>query len=205
MCVRFYIDRSNDELDDIVNKARHTKLADRFAIDCNPMSTEGEIRPADVVPVIAPNPFMVPSLYPMKWGYRNGDKGTLLFNARSESADSKPTFREDWARRRCIVPASYYFEWEHLTDAKGHKRTGAKYLIQPKGYSITWLCGLYHIVDGFPYFVILTREPGESVRMIHDRMPLILPKELIPKWTDPGTDPKQLLSHALTDMVTEKV
>ena len=38
---------------------------------------------------------------------------SLLLNARSETAAEKPAFREDWRRHRCIVPATYYFEWEH--------------------------------------------------------------------------------------------
>ncbi len=69
---------------------------------------------------------------------------------------------------------------------------------------MTWLCGLYRIEEGLPVFVVLTREPGESIRFIHDRMPLILPEHLIDAWIMPDGRPEELLSQTLTDMVFEK-
>ena len=120
-------------------------------------------------------------------------------------AGQKPTFCESWERRRCIVPASWYYEWEHLTGNDGRKRTGDKYLIQPKGSAMTWLCGLYRIENGLPVFVILTREPGEEIRFIHDRMPLIMPGGYVNEWIKPDVKPEELLSAAITEMVYEKV
>ena len=166
------------------------------------VKTYGEIRPTDVVPVIAPNWSGDRAVYPMKWGYSGK---TLLMNARTETAAEKPTFRDDWARHRCIVPASWYFEWEHLTGNDGKKRTGEKYMIQPKDSSMTWLCGLYRIENGMPVFVVLTREPGEEIRFIHDRMPLIMPDQLVNEWIRPDGKPEELLPYALTEMVFEKV
>jgi putative SOS response-associated peptidase YedK len=78
-------------------------------------------------------------------------------------------------------------------------------MIQPKGSAVTWLCGLYRIEEGLPVFVILTREPGEEIRFIHDRMPLIMPEHLIDEWIRPDTRPEDILGQALTDMVFEKV
>lgn len=126
-------------------------------------------------------------------------------NARTETAPEKATFRDAWASHRCIVPASWYFEWEHLIGKDGKKRTGDKYLIQPKGSPMTWLCGLYRIEDGLPVFVILTREPGEDIRFIHDRMPLILPGDCVNEWIRPDAKPEELVERALTEMVYEKI
>jgi putative SOS response-associated peptidase YedK len=70
---------------------------------------------------------------------------------------------------------------------------------------MTWLAGLYRIEDGFPVFTVLTREPTQELRRIHDRMPLILPKELIDQWITPDSAPEDIIKHALTDMITEKV
>lgn len=77
-------------------------------------------------------------------------------------------------------------------------------MIQPRGTAATWLCGLYRIEEGLPYFVILTREPGEEIRFIHDRMPLIMPEQLVNEWIRPDVKPEELLPYALTDMIFEK-
>ena len=78
-------------------------------------------------------------------------------------------------------------------------------MIQPNGSSMTWLAGLYRIEDSLPVFAVLTREPTDELRRIHDRMPLILPKERIDEWIDPRSNPEELLRFAMTAMVMEKV
>ena len=138
----------------------------------------------------------------MKWGFPGR---TLLMNARTETAPVKSTFKEAWASHRCIIPASWYYEWEHLTGNDGRKQTGAKYLIQPKGSDMTWLCGLYRIENGLPVFMVLTREPSDDIRFIHDRMPLIMPGDYVNDWIKPDVKPEELLDAALTNMVYEKV
>ena len=77
-------------------------------------------------------------------------------------------------------------------------------MLQPKGSTMTWLGGLYRIEEGLPVFVILTREPGEEIRIIHDRMPLILPEDAIDAWIRPDGDPEEVMKLALTDMMFEK-
>ena len=165
------------------------------------MKAYGEMRPTDVVPVIAPNRYGKRAVFPMKWGYSGK---TLLMNARVETVAEKPTFKEDWEKHRCIVPASWYFEWVHRLGNDGKKHTGDKYIIQPKGSTVTWLCGLYRIEEGLPHFVILTREPSEEIRFIHDRMPLIMPENLVNEWIRPDVKPEELLPYSLTVMVFEK-
>ena len=199
MCCRYWTDQS-PELRAIVEEMNRSPLVPKW-LETTGIVTYGEVRPTNVVPVIAPGRTGSRAVFPMKWGY---SERTLLMNARSETAASKPTFREDWQRHRCIVPASWYFEWEHLTGNDGRKKTGDKYMIQPKGSSLTWLCGLYRIENGLPVFVILTREPGEEIKFIHDRMPLIMPEDLVNEWIRPDADPDELLQHALTDMAFEK-
>ena len=199
------------------------------------LKTYGEIRPTDIVPVLAPDKGGNAAVYPMQWGFRlpagNGQragqakKGMLLVNARVETAAEKVTFRDAWASRRCIVPASWYFEWEHFTDESGRKKTGQKYAICAGSFpeeissaavsvpspseswkellktsSITWLCGLYRIENKVPVFVILTREPGQELSRIHDRMPLILPPHAALEWIRPQTKPEDLLQYSLTEM-----
>ena len=200
MCCRYWTEES-PELRAIVEEMNRSPLVRRWQ-NTTGVKSFGEMRPTDVVPVIAPNRAGARAVLPMKWGFSGK---SLLVNARSETAASKPTFKESWERRRCIVPASWYFEWEHLLSNEGKTRTGDKYMIQPKGSTMTWLCGLYRIEDGLPVFVVLTREPGEEIRFIHDRMPLILPERCIDDWIRPDTRPEELLGKALTDMAFEKV
>ena len=199
MCCRYWTDES-PELRPIVEEMNRSPLMRKWQ-DKAKVKSYGEIFPTDVVPVIAPNRSGLRTVYPMKWGYSGK---SLLMNARSETAAEKPTFRDDWARHRCIVPASWYFEWEHYPGSDGKKHTGDKYMIHPKDSAVTWLCGLYRIENGLPVFVILTREPGEALCFLHDRMPLIMPDELVTEWIRPDRKPEELLPGALTDMDFEK-
>ena len=164
--------------------------------------SQGEIRPTNVAPVIASNKNGNRTVFPMKWGFTGK---TLLINAKAETAAIKPTFREAWASHRCIVPASWYFEWEHLTANDGKKKTGDKFMLQPRGSAVTWLCGLYRIEEGLPCYVILTREPSDEIRFIHDRMPLILPENYVDEWIRPNANPAEIIQAAQTDILYERV
>ena len=199
MCARYWMEES-PELRPIVEEMNRSPLVQKWKKTTG-VKTCGEIRPTDVVPVIAPSRSGHRAVFPMKWGFSGK---SLLINARSETAGSKPTFKESWTRRRCIVPASWYYEWEHLHSSDSKPHIGSKYMIQPKDSTMTWLCGLYRIENGLPVFVILTREPSEEIRFIHDRMPLILPGQYIDPWIHPDTKPEEFLGDALTDMFFEK-
>lgn len=203
MCTRFYVEPDTEEFREIIAEAMSSPLARKFVHAGSAVLQSGEIRPTNVVPVIAPDRNGRQAVFPMKWGFQIPGK-SLLVNARCETAAEKPSFREAWERRRCVIPASWYYEWEHLTGTDGRKKTGDKYMIQPRGSQATWLCGLYRIEDGLPAFTVLTRDPAGGLRKIHDRMPLILPKERIADWIRPDAKPGELLQYALTDMVFEK-
>ena len=200
MCCRYWTAES-PELREIVEEMNRSALVERWQ-QVAPIATSGEIFPASVVPVIASNRAGIRSVFPMKWGFT---ARTTLLNARVETAAVKPLFRDAWAAHRCIVPASWYFEWSHTTNTNGRRHTGEKYRIQPRDSAMTWLCGLYRMENGLPVFVILTREADEGIRFIHDRMPLILPKNCVDAWIDPHTNPGQVAEAALTDMVYEVV
>ena len=199
MCCRYWADES-PKLRAIVEEMNRSPLVDKWHKTTG-IITSGEIRPTNVVPVIAPDRQGKRAVFPMKWGFSGK---SLLMNARSETAAVKPLFKDAWASHRCIVPASWYFEWEHLKLNDGKTKTGDKYMIQPRNSTMTWLAGLYRIENGLPVFVVLTREPAEELRFIHDRMPLILPEQLVDEWIRPGAKPEELVKEALTDMIFEK-
>ena len=195
MCCRYGMSQAL-EMREIAEQMNRSPLAKSWGV---PVLTSGEVRPTNVVPVVASNRSGLRSAFPMKWGFAGK---TLLINARAETASRLPTFRDAWASHRCAVPAECYFEWEHRA---GNRKAGQKYKIRPQGEGLTWLCGLYRLEDGLPSFVILTKEPAESIRFIHDRMPLILPQECIGDWIRPDANPTALLREAVEEMAFEQV
>ena len=203
MCTRFYVEPDNEEIREIIAEVQRSQLSDKFIKAGSAILTSGEIRPTHVVPVIAPGRSGRRAAFPMKWGFSIPGR-SLLVNARSETAGQKPTFKEAWEKHRCIISASWYYEWEHLIGNSGQKKTGDKYMIQPRGSAMTWLAGLYRIEDGLPVFTVLTKNPTEELKHIHDRMPVIFPKELIDEWIRPDTKPEDLMKYALSDMLFEK-
>ena len=153
MCCRYWTDES-PEIREIVEEMNKSLLLSKWHATTG-ITTYGEIRPTNVVPVIASNRSGAGSVFPMKWGFTSR---ALLMNARTETAPTKATFRDAWASHRCIVPASWYFEWEHITGNDGKKRTGDKYLIQPKGQR-----------DDLDVRAIQNREQYAGVRHPHTR------------------------------------
>ncbi|MCR5486966.1 MAG: SOS response-associated peptidase [Lachnospiraceae bacterium] len=205
MCYRFCIEKDDEGIQRIVSVAERSSLAERFMVKLSkPLVTSGDVRPTDVAAVIAPGRSKNRSVFPMKWGFTlKGSSGPLV-NARTETASGKPTFREAWASHRCVVPASFYYEWEHFRSPDGKVKTGNRYSIQPAGSTMAYLCGLYRFEGDWPVFTILTCAPPQELARIHDRMPLILPEERVDEWISPDSRPEELLPYALKDMVFEK-
>lgn len=114
----------------------------------------------------------------MRWGlvpwWTKGPAGKPMFNARSESAATTPSFRDLFRERRCLVPANGYFEW----GATEHGRQ--PFLFAPKDQSLTAFAGLWdrwrEAKDSPPVhsFTILTTAASDLARPLHDRMPVIL-------------------------------
>ena len=206
MCTRFYIEKENAEFQDIIEAAERSALTERFLLKlAKPLTKAGEVRPTDLVPVIAPNQKGQRTVFPMKWGFTLPKSTSPVVNSRVETASEKPLFKEHWKRHRCVIPTSYYYEWEHFTTPTGKTKTGRKFLIQPAGTTVTYLCGLYRLEDDLPVFTVLTREPSEELKQIHDRMPLIIPGDKIAEWINTDSEPEAILSSALIDMIFEPI
>lgn len=107
-----------------------------------------------------------------------------LFNARSESAHQKPSFRDAFKARRCAVPASCFFEWRR------DEETGRKqpFAIRRRDGAPLVLAGLWSRNEAFgerPTFTILTSRASPLMERLHDRQPVMLPREAIADWLDP--------------------
>ena len=139
-----------------------------------------------------------------------GGRGPV-FNARSETAAEKPIFKEGWEKHRCIIPASYFYEWGYPAEdvengTAGRQKT--KFAIQPKGACSTWLAGIYRLEESngvqFPAFTILTKEATGQMSTIHDRMPVMFRQDMVSDWLSPDVDPARMIKRALHELVIEK-
>ena len=158
----------------------------------------GEVNPGDVAAVIASNRKLEPQAFGMKWGYKLPD-GKLIFNARSETAAQKAMFADGMRQRRCLIPADSYYECQKVGQGK------QKYQIAPTDANGFFFAGIYRIEQGIPVFSILTKEPVESISFIHNRMPVILPEEIILDWLNPQYHGQEILNAALLNMSFSKV
>jgi len=107
------------------------------------------------------------------------------FNARSETIDQKPTFRQAFFRRRCLIPADGYYERDQNDAGKPY------YRVVMKDRKLFSMAGIYNVWVGpdgkkSSSFAIVTTEPNELVRGFHHRMPVILRPEDEAVWLDRG-------------------
>ena len=104
MCGRYYIadDDLSRELARIIAAINRKKTPEG-------LKTAGEICPSDIAPALANSRRQAVQPFAMRWGYAFPD-GRPVINARSETAAEKPMFRDGMQHRRCLIPASYYFE-----------------------------------------------------------------------------------------------
>ena len=103
-------------------------------------------------------------------------------------------FADGMRQRRCLVPADSYYEWQKTGQGK------QKYEIAPAENNGFFLAGIYRIEQGRPVFSILTKDPVESIAFIHNRMPVILPKDAMTDWLNPKYNGIEILSSAVSDM-----
>ena len=108
----------------------------------------------------------------MPWGFFSFDK-KLMINARAESATEKKSFSDSILRRRCIIPASHFYEWDR-------NKIKNKFA-DPEGVSL-YMAGFYNLFDQENRFIILTTAANESMAPVHDRMPLLLRRDQIEGW-----------------------
>ena len=214
MCMSLRIEPR--KMAEVLIKIRKMSLAQEMSLKLGKsLIMSGDMYPSDIAPVQAPNKYGNVAVFPMAWGFAHKSTPKPLVNRRVETADSKPLWRDSWYRRRCVIPASWYYEWGYPVyeeDSRSmieHRNTKkAKFAIQTEGSDRTYIAGLYryeeHSGMQVPMFSILTRESAGSVKDIHDRMPLILDTEDVKGWIRPDGNPCIIAEKALTNMVFEK-
>ena len=120
------------------------------------------------------------------WSKEPGGKRPLI-NARAEGIEAKPSFRGPIRHRRCIVPASGFYEW-------GRQGTGKQpYFVRPAENEVFSLAGIWDRWEGkqgevIESVAIITTSANELMQPIHDRMPVILGKGNVAAWIAPQTE-----------------
>ena len=133
--------------------------------------------------------------------------GNKLINARAETIASKPSFRNAFKKRRCLIPADGFYEWK---GPKGQKQPIFITLPEGKPFAFAGLWETWHKkVDPETIYkscTIITTEASDSVREIHHRMPAILKPDMYESWLDPLNQNVNELKNILqTGIVTELV
>jgi putative SOS response-associated peptidase YedK len=134
----------------------------------------------------------------MHWGLRTPQN--FHINARIESADTTPRFRESWHAHRCLLPANGFYEWYQDGISK------QPYYIYPPQDTLHYFAGLWFPSTSYespPSFVILTTKAIASIHPIHERMPVILKQEKQVSWLN-GELGKRDLQSLTEEMLLEK-
>ena len=149
-------------------------------------------------------------LVPGRWAEKRS--GRPLINARAEGLTDQPAFRESFAERRCLIPADGFFEWRR--DENGRVPF---WIARPDGELFAF-AGIWAALPArasgpeaemLHSCAIVTTEPNELIRPIHDRMPAILDPELEAAWLEPESDEDELLAMlrplAAGDLTTREI
>lgn len=166
------------------------------------------IAPTDPVPAVLErnrDSRRVRLLTGLRWGLvpswaKDPSGAARLINARVETVAEKPSFRKAFAARRCLLPADGYYEWYPVPRPEG-KPVKQPYFLRPADSGLFVMAGLYEFwkaPDGswLTTAAVITTSATDDVGHLHDRMPLVVPKENWAAWLDPrfGQDARALLS-----------
>jgi putative SOS response-associated peptidase YedK len=139
------------------------------------------------------------TLVNFRWGLipswaKDSSIGNKMFNARGETIADKPSFKNAFQKRRCLIPADGFYEWQKVGKIKKPYRFSLK-TGEPFGFAglyETWIAPDHHHINTC---TIITIEPNELIKPIHDRMPAILSKDKETIWIDPeNQNEKELLT-----------
>jgi putative SOS response-associated peptidase YedK len=191
-------------------------LADWFGVDPGPDAEETQFvptfnaAPQTLQPVVRLNRDSGRREFAMqRWGLvpswaKDQKCGFTMINARAEDAAQKSAFREAMKKRRCLVPADAFYEWQRM-NSKG-KQPFAFAMQSGEPYALAGLWERWKPKDGEPLetFTILTTDPNELMEPVHDRMPVIVEPRDYERWLEQG-DPQRPPLDLLRPFATEKM
>ena|SRR5689334_3869152 len=175
MCSRYFLDADGNVIAYTFRVPPDTAIRKRF-----------NIAPTQEAPVVRVSRTGEREIAMLRWGLvpawaKELRVGTKMINARAEGVDAKPAFRDAVKRRRCIVPATGFFEWQ------GEPGRKQPFAITVPGQPLFAFAGLWERWkpaegEAVETFTIVTTDANEAVARIHDRMPVILPPDAVDAW-----------------------
>lgn len=182
MCGRFTLTASPDQLTALFELPQEPVVVPRY-----------NIAPTQPVAVVRMNPQAAAREWALTyWGLvpswsKDPSMGARMINARSETVTEKPAFRAAFKRRRCLVPASGFYEWKK--EGKGKQ---PYYITTPDGspFAIAGLWEYWEGADGsaLESCTLLTTSANTLMQPLHDRMPVIVQPEDYAQWLGSGRD-----------------
>ena len=182
MCGRFALFASPERVAEYFTLAEPPSLAPHY-----------NLTPGQDIAAVRVDRDGVLRLSALRWGLvpfwaKDAAIGRRLINARLDSLADKPAFREALTRRRCLIPASGFYEWG--VDAAGKKQP---FFVRPRGEPLLAIAGLWErwrAPSGEPLetCVIVTTEANATLAAIHDRMPVVLTRAAQDVWLDARSD-----------------
>jgi putative SOS response-associated peptidase YedK len=176
MCGRYSLEARSSEIVEALGLAEAISVEPRY-----------NIAPTQHVPIVRIDAGTgARRLQAVRWGltpaWARGPRP--IINARSETIAEKPSFRSSFQRRRCLVPATGFYEWQKIGSAK------QPFCIRQRDGGVFAFAGIwerYRDDDGTPAdgFAILTCAPNRTMEPIHNRMPVILDAAAYALWLDP--------------------
>lgn len=181
MCGRYYIDdETSREIEKILKDIDKKNTGKQYKT--------GEIFPTDTVPIlVAKGENIEPDV--LTWGFPKYQQKGVVINAKSDTIFEKRMFSQSIQSRRCIVPATGFYEW--------NKNKEKIFFTQP-GSSIMYIAGVYNFFNEDGRFVIITTNGNESMKNVHDRMPLILPQGQLQTWLFEPDQTQNILNQVPT-------
>lgn len=131
----------------------------------------------------------------MCWGFSNPYKKGLVINARSETAGEKNLFADSMAKRRCVIPASGFYEWDPYK---------ARFRFRLPGDRLILLAGCFREEQGVNRYTILTTEANDSMLRVHDRMPVLIGRDEIRPWIYDDSKLTEILGRKQPELVCEQ-
>jgi putative SOS response-associated peptidase YedK len=149
------------------------------------------------------------NLVNLRWGLipawaKDSSIGNKMFNARVETIAEKPSFKNAFQKRRCLIPADGFYEWQKLGKMKKPFCFSLK-SGEPFGFAGLYETWLSPEKDLIHTCTIITTEANELIQPIHDRMPVIVKKELEGLWIDPDNHNQKELLGVLQPYPSEEM